>query len=514
MQTESPTPAATPGRTIAVVACAAQFMVVLDATIVNVALPSLRTDLGLGPAAQQWVINAYLLTFAGFLMLGGRTADLLGRRRVLIAGLGLFTLASLAGGLAPDGGTLIAARAAQGLGAAFLAPAPLALINAGYPDLRTRTKAMAAWSATATAAGSCGILLGGVLTDELGWRWVLFVNVPVGAVLAVVALRLPAFRGTGGRSLDAPGAVLVTAALAVASYGLSELEGHSLLRPATGGAIAVSVVLLAAFVAVEARGSRPLVPLRLLRDRPLVLGNAAALVIGAVTTSVMYFVTLYVQRVLGYSPLRAGLAMLPLTLAIALASLLVRRAVQAAGPRVPLVVGWLLTAGGLAWQSRFTAHGSFAVDVLGPGVLLGLGLGTVVLPMTLAATAGAPAQDAGLASALMNTARQMGGGLGLAALNAVAGAAIGSAAASATATATVHGYAVALLVGAALALAAAGLALLIPAPAPAARAEPAPKEAATHAPASGADAADASPGSPAAGGASADDASAVRTPAR
>ncbi|MFE0351662.1 MFS transporter [Streptomyces griseoluteus] len=450
----------TPGRTVAVVACAAQFMVVLDTTIVNVALPSMREDLGLGAGGQQWVVNAYLLTFAGFLMLGGRAADLFGRRRMFTAGLVLFTAASLLGGLATGGGLLIAARTLQGLGAAFLAPAPLALINATYEDVRARTKAIAAWGATATAAGSCGILLGGVLTDALGWRWVLFVNVPIGAVLVVVALRaLPAYPGQArGRALDATGAVLVTSALACASYGLSELETHPFAAPLTGGILAVAVVLLVAFVLVEARTAQPLMPLRIFRSRALVLGNVAALVIGAVTTSVMFFVTLYLQRVLGYTPLQAGLAMLPLTLAIAAASLLVRRLVQAMGPRAPLALGWLLTAGGLLWQSRFSPDGSFTVDVLGPGVLLGLGLGAVVLPMTAAATSGVATQDAGLASALMNTARQMGGGLGLAVLSAVAGTATG-------ATALTHGYADALLLATVLALVAGALALLMPRPA-------------------------------------------------
>ncbi|MFH8571842.1 MFS transporter [Streptomyces sp. NPDC017993] len=454
-----------PGWTVAVVACAAQFMVVLDTTIVNVALPTMRTDLDMGTAGQQWVVNAYLLTFAGFLMLGGRTADLFGRRRMFTIGLALFTLASLAGGLAGNEALLIAARAVQGLGAAFLAPAPLALINSGYPDVRSKTRALAAWSATATAAGSCGILLGGVLTDALGWRWVLFVNVPIGVVLCVVALRaLPARPGEGrGRSLDIPGAILVTAALACASYGLSELEHRPFLAPTTGGTLAVAVVLLVAFVVVEARSPQPLMPLRIYRSRSLVLGNVAALAIGAVTTSVMFFVTLYLQRVLGYSALRAGLAMLPLTLAIAVSSLLVRRLVQAMGPRVPLVLGWLLTAGGLVWQSRFDADGTFLTDVLGPGILLGLGLGAVVLPMTMAATADAPARDAGLASAVMNTARQMGGGLGMAALNAVAGAVIG--ATTANAVGTTRGYAAALLGGAALALVAGTLSLFMPEPA-------------------------------------------------
>ncbi|MFR9798075.1 MFS transporter [Streptomyces sp. MS06] len=453
----------TPGWTVAVVACAAQFMVVLDTTIVNVALPSMREDLGLGAGGQQWVVNAYLLTFAGFLMLGGRAADLFGRRRMFTAGLVLFTAASLLGGLATGGAMLIAARTLQGLGAAFLAPAPLALINATYEDLQARTKAIAAWGATATAAGSCGILLGGVLTDALGWRWVLFVNVPIGAVLVAVALRaLPAFPGQArGRGLDVTGAVLVTAALACASYGLSELETHPFATPLTGGILAVAVVLLVAFVIVEARTAQPLMPLRIFRNRALVLGNVAALVIGAVTTSVMFFVTLYLQRVLGYTPLRAGLAMLPLTLAIAVASLLVRRLVQAVGPRAPLTLGWLLTTGGLLWQSRFSPDGSFTVDVLGPGVLLGLGLGAVVLPMTAAATSGVAAQDTGLASALMNTARQMGGGFGLAVLSTVAGTAAGAAALT-------HGYAEALLVATVLALVAGALALLMPRPSAAA----------------------------------------------
>nr|AEM44295.1 transmembrane transport protein [uncultured bacterium] len=460
----------TPGWTVAVVACAAQFMVVLDTTIVNVALPSMRADLDLTSAGQQWVINAYLLTFAGFLMLGGRAADLFGRRRVFTAGLVLFTLAGLLGGLATSGPLLIGARTLQGLGAAFLAPAPLALINSYYQDVRIRTRAIAAWGATATAAGSCGILLGGVLTDGPGWRWVMFVNVPIGVALVAVALRsMPVSPGEGrGRPLDVPGAVLVTAALACASYALSGMEAHSWATPRTGGVLALACVLLVAFVMVEARGEQPLMPLRIFRNRSLVLGNLAALAIGAVTTSVMFFITLYLQHVLGYTPMEAGLAMLPLTVAIAVASLLARRLVQAMGPRLPLVLGWLLTAGGLLWQSRFTAEGTFVTDVLGPGILLGLGLGTTVLPMTIAATSGVPAQDAGLASAMMNTARQMGGGLGLAALNALAGAVMGAAAV--TTAVTTRGYAAALVGAAGLSLAAGALALFMPKPRPAASA--------------------------------------------
>ncbi|MFJ5022667.1 MFS transporter [Streptomyces goshikiensis] len=463
-------PRSTPGWTVAVVACAAQFMVVLDTTIVNVALPSMRADLHLTSAGQQWVINAYLLSFAGFLMLGGRAGDLFGRRRMFTAGLVVFTLAGLLGGLATSGPLLIAARTFQGLGAAFLAPAPLALINSHYADPRTRNRAIAAWSATATAAGSCGILFGGLLTDGPGWRWVMFVNVPTGAALVAVALRaLPGDDGAGrGRALDVPGAVLVTATLSCASYGLSELEGRSWASPLTGGMLALAAVLLVAFVLVEARGEQPLMPLRIFRSRSLVLGNAAALAVGAVTTSVMYFITLYLQHVLGYTPMRAGLAMLPLTVAIAVSSLLVRRVVQAVGARLPLVVGWLLTAGGLLWQSRFGVDGGFVVDVLGPGILIGLGLGTTVLPMTIAATSGVPARDAGLASAVMNSARQMGGGLGLAALNALAGAA------AVTAAATVRGYAAALTGAAGLALCAAVLALLMPSPQPKPKPEPEP----------------------------------------
>ncbi|MFD8492861.1 DHA2 family efflux MFS transporter permease subunit [Amycolatopsis sp. NPDC059657] len=446
-----------PGRTVAVVACAAQFMVVLDTTIVNVALPSMRADLDLGPAGQQWVINAYLLMLAGLLLLGGRAADLFGRRRVFVIGLALFTAASLAGGLATGGPMLIAARAVQGIGAALLAPAPLALINSYYADIRAKGKAIAAWGATATAAGSCGILLGGILTDGLGWRWVMFVNVPIGVVLIVVALRsLPAFPGKG-RGLDVPGAILVTAGLAAVSYGLSAMEDHAWNSPLTGGAVAAGVVLLAAFTWVESRSERPLMPLRIFRSPSLVLGNISAIAVGAVTTSVMFFVTLYLQRVLGYSPLRAGLAMLPLTVAIAVASLLVRRLVTAMGPRVPLAVGWLLTAAGLFWQSGFSPDGTFAADILGPGILIGLGLGMTVLPMTMAATSGVPAQDAGLASALMNTARQMGGGVGLAVLGAVAASVAGT---------VTESYSAALLGAGALSVVAAGLAFRMPGPAP------------------------------------------------
>ncbi|GAA3438528.1 DHA2 family efflux MFS transporter permease subunit [Kutzneria kofuensis] len=446
----------TPGPAVAVVACLAQFMVVLDALIVQVALPSMRDGLGMSAGQQQWVINAYLLLFGGLLLLGGRAADLFGRKRVFLAGLGVFTLFSLLGGLALSGPMLIAARALQGVGAAMLAPAPIALITAVYTEPAARTKAMSIWSAATTLAGSIAVLLGGALTDSLGWRWVLLVNVPIGIALFAVSLRaLPALEPPASsrpRTLDVPGALTATIGLGALVLGVGNAENTPWSSPQVCLPLIIAVVLLTVFVLLESRVAQPLVRLAVFRVRSLSVGNVIMMVAGALTTCSVYFISLYLQGVQHYSALSSGLAILPMTIAIALASLFARKLVGLVGPKTTLIAGALVAAAGLLWQARFSADSPYLTEILGPTVLIGLGLGTAVLPITMAAMTGVPPTDAGLASALMNTSRQVGGSIGVAALSTVA-------AAMADATA---GYGAALLTAGVLAVAIAVLAVGLP----------------------------------------------------
>jgi EmrB/QacA subfamily drug resistance transporter len=398
-------------------------MVVLDVSIVNVALPQMRTDLGLTASGQQWVVNAYTLTFAGFLMLGGRAADLFGRRRIFILGLAVFTGCSLLGGLAQNGTWLIIARAAQGVGGAILAPATLSLLTSKFTDPVERRKALGAWSATAASGAAIGVLLGGVLTDVLDWRWVLFVNVPIGVALLIGAVwALTESRAEGAhRSLDLPGAVTITAGLAVVVWGIINTDKHPWGSATTLGTLAVGLVILAAFVFIEARvASQPLVPLRIFRVRTLTAANGVAITIGTALFSMFFFLSLYLQEVNGYSPLKAGLAFFPSGLVTMLTALNGPRVVARIGVRRQLVLGPVIAAAGLFWLATASAGSGYVSHVLGPNILLGIGLGLSFLPMTMAATAGVAPQEAGLASGLINTARQVGGAVGLAAMATVA----------------------------------------------------------------------------------------------
>jgi len=410
-------------RAILIICCAAQFMVVLDVAIVNVALPQMRESLGLSVAGQQWVVNAYTLTFAGFLMLGGRAADLFGRRRVFLVGLTVFTVCSLIGGLAQSGGWLIAARAAQGIGGAILAPATLSILVTTFTDPGDRRRALGAWSATAASGAAVGVLAGGILTSLLNWRWVLFVNVPVGIVLMIAAwVSLPAAEDRGPRkSLDVFGAVTVTSGLAVVVYGIVSTDQHPWGSSRTIGTLAVGLLLLALFVINEARfATDPLVPLGIFRRRSLSVANGIAVTIGAGLFGTYFFLSLYLQDVNGYSALRTGLAFLPAGLCTLAGALIGTRLVQVIGARYQLVLGPALAAGGLFWLSTLTAGDPYTSDVLGPLVLIGLGIGMSFVPMTLSATVGVPPHEAGLASGLINTTRQMGGALGLAIMATVA----------------------------------------------------------------------------------------------
>jgi EmrB/QacA subfamily drug resistance transporter len=457
-----------PGWAALAVCCLAQFMVVLDISIVNVALPQMKAGLHLSPGGEQWVINAYTLTFAGLLMLGGRAADLFGRRRVFLLGVGLFTGFSLLGGLAQNGAWLITARALQGTAGAVLAPATLSLLTTTFTDPAERRRAVGAWSATAASGAAVGVLAGGILTDLLGWRWVLFVNVPVGiALLAGAAWALTESRtGQGAGRLDVPGAVTVTAGMALIVYAIVGTSTHPWGSARTISTLAAGLALLGAFVLIEARLARhPLVPLGVFRRRSLTAANAVSLAIGASIFSLFFFLSLYLQQINRYTPLRAGLAFLPIGLAILSTALLAARLVARIGARRQLVTGLLLAAAGLAWMTQLAPNDGYWPGVFLPGVLAGAGFGLSFAPMTIGGTAGIPPQQAGLASGLLNSTRQLGGAIGLAATATVAAAVHAhSTAPNAVAAALTTGYDRAFAISAAVLAAGALAALLLPGP--------------------------------------------------
>jgi EmrB/QacA subfamily drug resistance transporter len=455
-----------PGWAILAICCMAQFMVVLDVAIVNVALPQMRHDLGLSVTGQQWVVNAYTLTFAGLLMLGGRAGDLFGRRRVFILGLGLFTICSLIGGLAQTGAWLIAARAAQGVGGAILAPSTLSLLTVRFFEPAERRRALGAWSATAASGAAIGVLAGGVLTDLLNWRWVLFVNVPIGMVLLAGAwLALTESRLDGAhRSLDLPGALTMTAGLSILVYGIVSTDSHSWGSGQTMTTLAAGGILLLAFLFIESRAAHPVVPLSIFKMKTLSAANGIAVTVGAALFGMYFFLSLYLQQVNGYSPLKAGLAFLPAGLATMGGALTAARLVARIGPRRQLVIGLLLAAVGLAWMSSVAAHAGYFAHVFGPVLLVGVGLGLSFVPMTMAATTGVPTHEAGLASGLVNTSRQVGGAVGLAVMATVASSAARGhvATASAKLVALTNGYDRAFAMAAAALVVGAALALLLP----------------------------------------------------
>ncbi|CAJ59248.1 Putative transmembrane transport protein [Frankia alni ACN14a] len=405
---------------ILTLACVAQFMVILDVSIVNVALPAMRHGLGLSAAGQQWIVTAYTLGFAGLLLLGGRVADLVGVRRAFLAGLAGFTLASLAGGLATSGAVLIAARAGQGVCAAFLAPATLTLITTTFTEPTARTRAVGAWSTVTTTGGAAGAVLGGVLTQYLGWRWVLFVNVPAGAaVLAVAGGRIPAADGRAAdalRRLDLPGAAAVFAALTALVYGVVNTETHGLADPRVAVPLAAAVLLLAGFVAIEFTAAQPLVPLAMLRRRTLAGGNLIMIFIGGALFPMWFLLSLYLQQVLHLHAVRTGWCLLPGALSIIVGARISVRLLGTLGPRRLLVIGMALSTAGFAWLSRVGVDGDYHTDVLAPFLLTALGLGLAITPTTVTATQGIDRAHSGLAAGLVNTSRQVGGALGLAAL--------------------------------------------------------------------------------------------------
>jgi EmrB/QacA subfamily drug resistance transporter len=447
----------------------AQFVVVLDASIVNVALPSIGRALNFSQANLAWVVNAYTLTFGGFLLLGGRLADFLGRRRIFIAGLVLFALASLAGGLANSEGMLIVARAVQGLGAAIVSPAALSILTTTFTEGAERNRALGVWGAVAGSGGAAGVLAGGMLTQWAGWEWVLWVNVPIGLVAAFLAPRLieESRSGAGRRSFDVLGAVTVTAGLSALVYALVDANSAGWTSTQTLGLLAGAIVLLGAFVAIELRSKQPLVPFRIFSSRTLTGANVSGLLIGASLFSMFFFISLYMQQVLGFDALKAGLSYLPLAFTIIASAGIASQLSTKVGFKPVLIFGMLLVAAGLVWFSQVSAGGSYASDVLGPSIVAGAGLGFAFVPVTIAAVAGVSGEDSGLASGLINTSQQVGGALGLAILAAVATGTTDNAmtaahgAKSALPAALTSGFQDAFMVGAGFALVGAVLAFLL-----------------------------------------------------
>jgi EmrB/QacA subfamily drug resistance transporter len=466
---------------ILVVVCLAQFMVVLDVSIVNVALPAIQRDLHFSAVGLQWVVTSYALTFGGLLLLGGRLADLFGRRRIFLLGLGLFTAASLLGGFATDPATLIAARCLQGVGAAVLSPATLTILTVTFRDQRARARAFGVWSAVAAGGGAAGALFGGILTQYLSWRWILFVNVPIGiALFAVARARLHESRAEGPRSrLDAAGAATVTGALFLLVYAISHTDVVPWTGTSTLVVLAASGALLAAFIFIEARvASHPLVPLRLFRVRSVTGANLVMFCFGVGMFAMWYFLSLYLQQVLGYSPVVTGLSFRPQTLAIATGATLSGRLTPRLGARNVLMLGGFMAAGGLFWLSFIQAGDSYWTGVCGGGILATFAMGLAFTPIALLATGGVPHEEAGLASGLVNCSRQIGASVGLAALTTLAAshtaALLGHPAAlhhrsgghDAVAVALTSGYARAFLVASVAVLAGGLLGLIIPPPVP------------------------------------------------
>ncbi|WP_242613942.1 MFS transporter [Actinomadura roseirufa] len=453
-------PAARAALTLTAVAVV-QFMVSLDLSVVNVGLPKIAAGLGFGEVGLTWVIHAYALTFGGLLLLGGKATDRYGRKRTLLTGLGLFGVASLAGGFAQEPGHLVAARAAQGIGAAAAAPAALALLTATFPEGRARVRAFGIWSAMNAAGAALGVLIGGVLTQYAGWRWVMFVSAPMAAVAFSMVWRgvtaePPPSRG---RRPDVLGAVLATAGMTLLVFGVVRTDQYSWTSPVTLATLAAAAALLAAFLQVERTTTRePLVRLGLLANRAVAGVNACNLLVGAAMAASFYFISLYLQRVLGTGPALTGVMFLPLALGVVAGSVVAIKLGYRLAPWKLLVVGGLLTAAGFGWFGLISADGSFAADVLGPSIVASIGFGLCLGPLVSLATAGVAAHETGTASGLLASSRQIGASLGLAALGTAAHHRSGSAR---TPEALNDGYALGLALSAVLLAAAALIALTV-----------------------------------------------------
>ena len=404
---------------VLVLVCMAQFMVILDATIVNVALPSIQKDLEMSDSDLQWIVNAYALVFGGFLLLGGRAGDLVGRKKIFLVGVVIFTVASLLNGLAPSSELLIVFRGLQGLGAALVAPAALSIITTTFAEGAERTKAMGVWAAIAVGGGAVGLVLGGILTTTLSWPWIFFVNIPVGIAVFFASVRfVPESKDVRQhKAFDLAGAVTVTAGLLILVYAIVKAQEKGWGSLHTLGVGGLALALLAAFVVIERRSVEPLVRLSIFRVRTVRAANVVMFLVAAGLFAMFYFNTLYLQRVLGYSALEAGLAFLPFTAGIIIGAGLSQRFVPTLGAREVPLIGMPMAVVGLLLFMRLQPGGTYLIDLL-PGILLmSIGMGLTFVPITLIATSGVPNDDAGLASGLYNTSQQIGGALGLAVLS-------------------------------------------------------------------------------------------------
>ena len=441
--------------------CVAQFMVILDATITNVALPSIERGLHFSPTSLQWIVNAYTLVFGGFLLLGGRAADLFGTQRLFIAGLIIFTGASLMNGLAVSSGMLVGGRALQGLGAALVSPAALAIVTRTFEEGAERTKALGVWSAIAAGGGAAGLLLGGVLTEYLSWHWVFFINLPIGIVAMALSLRMidNEVGEDKPETSDVAGAVTVTGGLLVLVYAIVKAEAYGWGSWKTILLFVAAVALLASFIAVELRSRAPLIRLDVFRVRSLSVANSAMLLVGSGLFAMFFFVTLYIQQLRGYSPVKAGLAFLPFTAGIIIGAGLAQNLIKRFGVRATTLTGLTMAVGGMVLYTQLSLSGGYWGEMFPAVMVTSVGMGLTFVPVTLLATTNIPHEDAGLASGLFNTSQQIGGALGLAVLSTIAASRTSSKldAGASKAASTLSGYHLAFIIGAALMLGAIGL---------------------------------------------------------
>jgi EmrB/QacA subfamily drug resistance transporter len=434
--------------------CIAQFMVILDATIVNVALPSIQRGLHFSPTSLQWIVNAYTLVFGGFLLLGGRAADLLGRQRLFIAGVALFSVASLVNGVASSSGMLVGGRALQGLGAALVSPAALSIVTTTFAEGRERTQALGVWSAIAAGGGAVGLVLGGLLTETLSWRWVFFINLPIGVAAILLSLRfIPESRADEEpKTADVAGAVSVTAGLLVLVFGIVKAPDYGWGSLRTLGLGALALLLLIGFVLIELRSRAPLIRLGIFRMRSLTVSNTSMLLVMSGLFAMFYFASIYVQEVLGYGPLKAGLAFLPFTVGIVIGAGLAQQLIQRLGVRVVPLLGLALAIAGMLLFVRITVDGTYLGQLLPAIAVTSIGMGLTFVPITLLATTNVAGEDAGLASGLFNTSQQVGGALGLAVLSTIAASRTRHVADIGHSAALVSGFRYAFITGAALML--------------------------------------------------------------
>jgi EmrB/QacA subfamily drug resistance transporter len=407
---------------VLVLVCIAQFMVILDATIVNVALPSIQHGLHFSATSLQWIVNAYALVFGGFLLLGGRASDLLGRQRLFIAGIVVFTAASLVNGLATSSSVLIGGRALQGLGAALVSPAALSIVTTTFAEGKERTRALGVWSAIAAGGGAVGLIVGGLLTETLSWRWIFFVNLPIGIAAALLSLRFIHNSKSDERpeTADVAGAVTVTGGLLVLVYAIVKAQVYGWGSGKTVGLFALAVALLVSFVIVELRSKAPLIRLGIFRMRSLTSSNVSMLLVASGIFSMFYFASIYLQEVVGYGPLKAGFAFLPFTFGIVIGAGASQSLISRIGIRATTAIGLSLGTIGLALFTQVTTQGNYLTQVF-PGIaVMSIGMGLTFVPLTLLATTNVENQDAGLASGIFNTSQQIGGALGLAILSTLA----------------------------------------------------------------------------------------------